>query len=89
MMRRIGVVLKVSNPEAIELGRQLLVELERLGYPTIWLRGGCASSVTPKRGCTRITCAFFGFSGSTPGTAIRRAGWMPTRWQKSARIRPG
>ena len=30
-MRRIGVVLKTSSPEAAELGRQLLVELERLG----------------------------------------------------------
>ena len=30
-IRRIGVVLKTSSPEAAELGRQLLVELERLG----------------------------------------------------------
>ncbi len=30
-MRRIGVVLKTSSREAAELGRQLLVELERLG----------------------------------------------------------
>ncbi len=30
MMQRIGVVLKATNPEAVELGRQLLVELERL-----------------------------------------------------------
>ncbi|MFV2071690.1 MAG: NAD(+)/NADH kinase [Thermoanaerobaculales bacterium] len=29
-MRRIGVVLKTSSPEAVKLGRQLLVELERL-----------------------------------------------------------
>jgi NAD+ kinase len=34
-MRRIGVVLKTSSPEAAELGRQLLVELERLGLEWI------------------------------------------------------
>lgn len=34
-MRRIGVVLKTSSPEALELGRQLLVELERLGLEWI------------------------------------------------------
>jgi NAD+ kinase len=34
-MRRIGVVLKTSSSEAAELGRQLLVELERLGLEWI------------------------------------------------------
>jgi NAD+ kinase len=34
-MRRIGVVLKTSSPEAAELGRQLLVELERLGLEAV------------------------------------------------------
>ncbi len=31
----VGVVLKGSSPEAVELGRQLLVELERLGIRTV------------------------------------------------------
>jgi NAD+ kinase len=34
-IRRIGVVLKTSSNEAAELGRQLLVELERLGIEPI------------------------------------------------------
>ena len=34
-IRRVGVVLKASNGEALELGRQLLVELERLGLETV------------------------------------------------------
>jgi NAD+ kinase len=33
--RRVGVVLKHSSPEAVELGRQLLVELERLGVEPV------------------------------------------------------
>ena len=34
-IRRVGVVLKTSSPEAAELGRQLLVELERLGLEPV------------------------------------------------------
>lgn len=34
-IRVVGVVLKGSSPEAVELGRQLLVELERLGIQTV------------------------------------------------------
>jgi len=34
-IRRVGVVLKGSNPEAVDLGRLLLVELERLGLETV------------------------------------------------------
>ncbi|MCG6964407.1 MAG: NAD(+)/NADH kinase [Acidobacteria bacterium] len=34
-VRRIGVVLKGSSPEAVDLGRQLLVELERLGVEPV------------------------------------------------------
>ncbi len=33
--RRVGVVLKGSSSEAVELGRQLIVELERLGAETV------------------------------------------------------
>lgn len=33
--QRVGVVLKGSNGEARELGRQLMVELERLGYEAV------------------------------------------------------
>lgn len=33
--RRVGVVLKGSSSEAVELGRQLIVELERLGAETL------------------------------------------------------
>jgi NAD+ kinase len=34
-IRRVGVALKRSSPEAIELGRQLLAELERLGLEAV------------------------------------------------------
>ncbi|NOZ95326.1 MAG: NAD(+)/NADH kinase [Acidobacteria bacterium] len=34
-IRRVGVVLKRSNTEAVELGRQLLVELARLGLEAV------------------------------------------------------
>lgn len=34
-VRRVGVVLKGSSSEAVELGRQLLVELEHLGVETL------------------------------------------------------
>jgi NAD+ kinase len=34
-IRRVGVTLKRSSPEAIELGRQLLAELERLGLEAV------------------------------------------------------
>ncbi len=34
-IRRIGVVLKASSPEAVDLGRQLLVELARLGVEAV------------------------------------------------------
>jgi NAD+ kinase len=34
-IHRIGVVLKGSSPEAVDLGRQLLVELERLGVEAV------------------------------------------------------
>ncbi len=34
-IERVGVVLKGSNPEAVDLGRQLMVELERLGLETV------------------------------------------------------
>jgi len=34
-MQRIGVVLKTSSPEAVDLGRQLVVELERLGLEPV------------------------------------------------------
>ena len=33
--KRVGVVLKHSSPEAVKLGRQLLVELERLEVETV------------------------------------------------------
>ncbi|TFG39703.1 MAG: NAD(+)/NADH kinase [Candidatus Aminicenantes bacterium] len=34
-IRRVGVVLKTSNSEALELGRQLVTELDRLGLETV------------------------------------------------------
>ena len=34
-IRKVGVALKGSSPEAVELGRQLLVELERLGLEVV------------------------------------------------------
>ncbi len=34
-VRSVGVVLKTTSPEAAELGRQLLAELERLGQKTV------------------------------------------------------
>ncbi len=34
-IKRVGVVLKVSSGEAVELGRQLIVELERLGLEPV------------------------------------------------------
>ena len=52
MMRRIGVVLKVSNPEAIELGRQLLVELERLGLEPV-LESRSAEALCTEHGVDR------------------------------------
>ena len=56
MMRRIGVVLKVSNPEALELGRQLLVELERLGLEPV-LESRSAEALDTNRGVERADLA--------------------------------
>ena len=41
-VRRVGVVLKASSGEAVELGRQLLVELERLGLEPVLDRESAA-----------------------------------------------
>ena len=51
-IRRVGVVLKTSSNEAAELGRQLLVELERLGIEPILDRSS-AEVLGTKDGCRR------------------------------------
>ena len=51
-IRRVGVVLKTSSNEAAELGRQLLVELERLGIEAILDRSS-AEVLGTKDGCQR------------------------------------
>ena len=51
-IRRVGVVLKTSSNEAAELGRQLLVELERLGIESI-LDIASAEVLGAEDGCRR------------------------------------
>jgi len=51
-IRRVGVVLKTSSNEAAELGRQLLVELERLGIEPVLDRAS-AEVLGTKTGCKR------------------------------------
>jgi len=51
-IRRVGVVLKTSSNEAAELGRQLLVELERLGIEPVLDRAS-AEALGTKTGCKR------------------------------------
>ena len=51
-IRRVGVVLKTSSNEAAELGRQLLVELERLGIEPVLDRAS-AEVLGTKTGCRR------------------------------------
>jgi len=52
LIRRVGVVLKTSSNEAAELGRQLLVELERLGIEAVLDRGS-AEVLGAADGCER------------------------------------
>jgi NAD+ kinase len=51
-IRRVGVVLKTSSNEAAELGRQLLVELERLEIDPV-LDGASAKVLGAENGCRR------------------------------------
>ena len=51
-IRRVGVVLKTSSDEAAELGRELLVELERLGIEPILDRAS-AEVLGAEGGCRR------------------------------------
>lgn len=51
-IRRVGVVLKTSSNEAAELGRQLLVELERIGIEPILDRAS-AKVLGVQDGCKR------------------------------------
>ncbi len=55
-IRVVGVVLKGSSPEAVELGRQLLVELERLGIQTV-VDSESAQAVGGKAGPNRTDLA--------------------------------
>jgi NAD+ kinase len=55
-IRRVGVVLKGSSPEALELGRQLLAELERLGLEST-LDAESAAVLGSPNGCDRGSLA--------------------------------
>jgi NAD+ kinase len=55
-IRRVGVVLKRSSPEALELGRQLLVELERLGLESV-LDSESAAGLGSPNGTDRASLA--------------------------------
>jgi len=55
-LHRVGVVLKHSSLEAVELGRQLLVELERLGVEPV-LDGESAKALGTDNGVTRDALA--------------------------------
>jgi len=55
-IRRVGVVLKTSSNEAAELGRQLLVELERLGIEPVLDRSS-AEVLGADDGCRRSELA--------------------------------
>jgi NAD+ kinase len=55
-MRRVGVVLKTSSPEAVDLGRQLVVELERLDLEPV-LDGASAQVLGSGDGIERAELA--------------------------------
>ena len=55
-VRRVGVAVKTSSPEAIDLGRQLLTELERLGLEVV-LESSCARLLDGGDGLPRAELA--------------------------------